>query len=53
MVLLNLRILRRLSELVSSAAGASNVSCWTDDNDPFLIAKHTHTLYIVTCLFRF
>jgi len=40
-VLLNLQVLRRLSELISpAAAAASNASYAIDDRDPVLMARH-------------
>jgi len=44
MGLINLQVLRRFSELISSAAaGMNNVSYVTDDRDPVLISDHITT----------
>ena len=43
MVLLNLQLLGRLSELISLTAGAINVSYGTHDRGPVLTAKHITT----------
>jgi len=50
MVLLNLQVLRRLSELITPAAvAASNASYGIDDRDPVLMARHI--IYTGLCLY--